>query len=104
MAQFDLYENPNAETHRMMPYLVDIQSDLLDNLSTRVVVPLVVATAVGKPIPHLNPRFDIGGSTVFMSTPELAGISISALVKKIGTLKEHRDEIIAALDFLITGF
>jgi len=104
MAQFDVYENPNAETNQAVPYLLDIQSDLLDNLATRVVVPLVDARVVGKPIQHLNPGFHIDNSRVVMSTAELAGISTGALGKKIGSLKDRRDEIVAALDFLITGF
>jgi toxin CcdB len=104
MAQFDVYENPNHETNQAVPYLLDIQADLLDNLTTRVVAPLVNASVVGKPIPHLNPRFNIESTAVFMSAAELAGIPIRALGKKIGSLKEQRNEIIAALDFLITGF
>jgi toxin CcdB len=41
---------------------------------------------------------------VFMSTAELAGVPISALGERVGSLKEQRSEIIAALDFLFTGF
>jgi toxin CcdB len=40
--QFDVYRNPDASTRSRFPYLLDIQSDLLDSLSTRVVVPLAV--------------------------------------------------------------
>ncbi|BBO84557.1 CcdB family protein [Desulfosarcina ovata] len=104
MAQFDVYENPNAETNQTVPYLLDIQSDLLDNLATRVVVPLVDAGIAGKPILHLTPRFHVENTRVVMSTAELAGISTGALGKKIGSLKDQRDKIIAAVDFLITGF
>ena len=104
MAQFDVYHNPNAATNRTIPYLLDIQVDLLDNLSTRVVVPLVAASAVGKAIRHLNPEFRIGDVAVFMSTAELAGIPIRALGGKVFSLNEKRNEIIAALDFLLTGF
>jgi toxin CcdB len=53
---------------------------------------------------HLNPRFHIAETPVVMSTTELAGIPTGALGKKIGSLKDQRNEIIAALDFLITGF
>jgi toxin CcdB len=104
MAQFDVYENLSEETSNAIPYLIDLQSDLLDNLVTRVVAPLVKATSIGKPILHLNPRFEIEGVTVVMSTVELAGVPKSALGKRVDTLKEQRSEIIAALDFLITGF
>ena len=55
-------------------------------------------------VKHLNPRFKVKNNVVFMSTAELAGVPISALGEKVGSLKELRSEIIAALDFLFTGF
>ena len=39
-----------------------------------------------------------------MSTAELAGVNLHVLGEKVCSLKEQRNEIIAALDFLITGF
>jgi toxin CcdB len=104
MAQFDVYENLSEDTRQTIPYLVDLQSDILDNLATRVVAPLAKATFIGKPILHLNPRFEIEGVVCFMSTAELAGVPKGVLGEKIGSLNEYRSEIIAALDFLITGF
>ncbi len=104
MAQFDVYGNTNAETEDHIPYLLDVQADLLDSLSTRVVVPLISHAALGKPIIHLNPRFDIEDNTVFMSTAELAGVPVRILGLKIMSLKDRRDVILAALDFLLAGF
>ncbi len=104
MAQFDLYSNPNPETSEAIPYLLDVQADLLHNLATRVVVPLYTATASGKAAAHLNPVFSFGQKILVLSTAELAGVAISDLGTHVGTLKEHRQEIIAALDFLFTGF
>lgn len=104
MAQFDVYTNPNPATKRPIPFLLDIQNDLLNNLTTRVVIPLYTASAMGKPAKYLNPQFSIKQTTVIMSTVELAGVSLNSLGDKVGTLKEHRNEIIAAIDFLVTGF
>ncbi|MGA7878209.1 MAG: CcdB family protein, partial [Desulfoferrobacter sp.] len=104
MAQFDVFENPNEETNQAIPYLLDVQADLLDSLSTRVVVPLVAAPTMGKAIKHLNPEFVIKDTAVFMSTAELAGVTVRSMGKKVSSLKEQRHEIIAALDFLFTGF
>jgi len=104
MAQFDVFENPHEETDQAIPYLLDVQADLLDGLSTRVVVPLIAASAMGKAVKYLNPQFTIGNTTVFMSTAELAGIPIRSMGEKIGSLKDQRHEIIAALDFLFSGF
>lgn len=104
MAQFDVYMNTNLETKQTIPYLLNVQNDLLDNLATRVVVPLVAAPAAGKAAKHLNPQFEIQRTPVLMSTAELAGVNLHLLGEKVGSLKEQRNEIIAALDFLITGF
>ena len=38
MAQFDVYHNPNPATRKTIPYLLDVQADLLDAMATRVVV------------------------------------------------------------------
>lgn len=103
MAQFDVYENPNPASRKTTPFLLDVQTDMLDSLATRVVVPLLTSAAMPSPSRHLNPAFSIGKSTVIMSTAEIAGVSIKILGKKVFSLKENRNEIIAALDFLITG-
>ena len=103
MAQFDVYLNPNAATRKAIPFLLDVQTDLLDTLATRVVVPLVLAEEMGLAAKHLNPQFKIKGVAVVMSTAELAGVPNRSLGDKIATLKSKRDEIIAALDLLFTG-
>jgi toxin CcdB len=103
MAQFDVYENPNPSSRKSIPYLLDVQTDLLDTLATRVVVPLVASAAMPTPGRHLNPAFNIGKSVCLMSTAEIAGVSTKVLGKKVCSIKESRNEIVAALDFLITG-
>lgn len=103
MAQFDVYLNPNPDTRKSIPYLLDVQADLLDTLATRVVVPLILAEKMGLAAKHLNPQFKIKGVAVVMSTAELAGIPNRPLGDKVTSLKSKRDEIIAALDLLFTG-
>ena len=44
MAQFNVYRNLNATTKSVTPYLLDVQSNLLSDLVTRVVVPLRLVT------------------------------------------------------------
>jgi len=39
MARFDVYANPGSHA-TTTPYLLDVQSDLLDGLDSRMVVPL----------------------------------------------------------------
>ena len=103
MAQFDVYLNPNSSTRQAIPYLLDVQADLLDSLTTRVVVPLLRAEIMGLSASKFNPKFTINNTVVVMSSAELAGVSIRSLGEKVASLKAQRNEIIAALDLLFTG-
>jgi len=101
MAQFDVYENINERTREKIPFLLDIQNDILKDLSTRVVIPMI------KDIPSariLNPRFTISDIEVILSTSELASIPLNNIGDKVCSLEKSREEIIGAVDFLITGF
>jgi toxin CcdB len=104
MAQFDVHRNPNAATRARIPYLLDVQSDLLDPLATRVVVPLCKPEVLsGKPAERLNPAFEIEGRRLLMLTPELAGVSRKALGERVANLAPERAAIIAAIDLVLTG-
>lgn len=51
MPQFAVYGNINPATRAAVPLLLDVQSDLLAELGTRVVVPLYPASEMLK-TPH----------------------------------------------------
>ena len=101
MAQFDVYENINPNTNEQIPYLLDIQNDILKSLQTRVVVPLVIGM---NPAKIFNPQFSINNEILTMSTAELAGISLDNIGDKVCSLENKRTEIISAIDFMVTGF
>lgn len=103
MAQFDVYRNPNKASAQAVPFLVDVQSDFLSGFSTRVVVPLAPVQSVGKSAQRLHPQFQIDGVNMVMMTELLAAVPKAALGAAVTSLAQHRDEIVAALDFLITG-
>jgi len=103
MAQFDVYLNPNTATNRNIPYLLDVQADLLDVLATRIVIPLHTMASMPKPARHLNPILEINNEKLVLSTAELAGIPAAMLGKPIDNLNAYREDIITALDFLFTG-
>ncbi|WP_305732616.1 CcdB family protein [Trichlorobacter ammonificans] len=48
MAQFDLYRTPNPETSEAIPYLLDVQADLLHNLCTEGGCPALHGNGVGQ--------------------------------------------------------
>jgi toxin CcdB len=105
MTQFSVYRNKNAHTKATFPFLVDVQSDLLEDLQTRVVIPLSKTTALTKkPVSQLTPILQFEGEAYVLLTPQLAGVARRDLGPATGSLAERRDIILAALDFLLTGF
>ncbi|MCC6472801.1 MAG: CcdB family protein [Burkholderiales bacterium] len=104
MPQFDLYRNPNPATRARIPWLLDVQAGLLDFLSTRVVVPLARPEVLkGKLAERLNPVFSIEGRQMVLLAPELASVPRKSLGEPVANLAANRNEIIAALDLVITG-
>ena len=100
--QFDVYENPTP--NKAVPYLLDVQNDLVEVKSTRVVAPLVPLKLFPKPATVLNPVFRIGEESYVMLTQDLASVGRENLGRKIATLGHERQKIISALDFLFVGF
>ena len=99
MTQFSVYRNKNPRTKTTFPFLVDIQSDLLEPLNTRVVVPLTRSAALTKkPVSHLTPEVSFEGdrvkATLRGQTVDLATHPIERVVKAVtyhGLEVEERD-------------
>lgn len=101
MAQFDLFRHPRDKRY---PFLLDLQTDLLRDLATRVVAPLTsVKRLRGKPIGRLNPIVEIEGTPYAVLFQEVAAIPVKAIGVASGNLRGRRAELIAALDLLFTG-
>lgn len=103
MEQFDLYVNPDKDTKRAYPYFVDVQSKLVDELNSRVVIPLARTKSDNEYPKHLCPIIAYEGKEYALLTHQIASITTANLNKPAGSLLEKRDTIIAAIDFLITG-
>jgi len=104
MTQFAAHRNPNPATRSAIPFLLNVQSDLLEDLVTRVVVPLYEPAAIeGGIIERLTPCVEINGAPYIAVTPELAGVPLKLLGAPVADLANHRQDVVAALDFLITG-
>ena len=104
MGQFAVHRNKNPRTKVEVPFLLDVQSNLLDELATRVVIPLTKARALSKkPMSTLTPLVDVEGGSYVLLTPQLAGIAKSDLGPAVANVADQRGPIVAALDMLITG-
>jgi toxin CcdB len=104
MPQFAVFKNRNEATRVRFPLLLDVQSDLLQPLNTRVVVPLSpAATASARAMEALTPKLTVAGKEYVMVTPQVAGISMRELGTLVDTVSSERAKIIGALDLLING-
>ncbi|WP_067986400.1 CcdB family protein [Neptuniibacter pectenicola] len=104
MKQFDVYVNTDKDTNKTYPYFVDIQSGLLNTLNTRVVIPLTPANKPDKSYPdNLCPIIKIKNKNYALLTHQLTSVSANFLKKNECTIISRRDEIIGAIDFLVTG-
>ena len=99
MARYDIYKAKGRKG-----YLLDIQSDLLDALNTRVVVPLMPLNVSPKPADRLNPVFLVGRKEHVMVTQFLSAVPVIILTSPAGNLAEYHSQIIAAIDMLTQGY
>lgn len=104
MAHLDVYPNPNASA-KGFPFLLELQADLLGELPTTVVAPLGLPNVIDQiPVLRLNPTVTVAGERYVVMTQELAAIKRRLLKSPVANLSSQREEILAAIDFLFTGF
>lgn len=104
MSQFCIYENRNPGSKKMYPYLIDVQTSLLSDLETKIVIPLAKKEKFENSIiKNLNPIITIKSVEYLVLTQQMAGIPSIHIGAEICDCLSSRHEILAAIDFLITG-
>lgn len=105
MARFDVYSNPGSHA-KTTPYLLDVQSDLLDGLDSRLVIPLRSLKHFPKVTlsSRLTPVLTIEGDDFLLETPKMGAVPQRILKSPVTSLSLEQDRIIAALDFLFQGY
>ncbi|MDX8399989.1 MAG: CcdB family protein [Gallionellaceae bacterium] len=105
MARFEVFRNSGSFADDV-PYLLDVQSDLLQGLDTRVVVPLRRRDRFpASQIPQrLTPVFEIEGILCLLETPKLAAVPLRLLQQPVQSLDAEQLAITGTLDFLFQGF
>lgn len=103
MAQFDVYRNPNPNGRATVPFVVVLQSDLLDQLPSRWVAPLKLSKSISQRVEGLMPEVEVEGKkfTIFMY--ESGAVPAQSLGNRISSLEVHRFELIRAIDILVSG-
>jgi toxin CcdB len=102
MSQFSVYRNLRASA-RHAPYLLDVQSDIVD-YDLRVVVPLVTPDYFGPRAQRLNPLIEVSGAHYVLSPTEIGSLPRAVLGTAVAEVSGARQDVLDALDFLITGY
>ncbi|MCO6187407.1 CcdB family protein [Rhizobium sp. L1K21] len=84
--------------------VLDLQSGLVDGLSTRVVAPLLPERELPVQMVRLNPKFEIDGETLVMATHLMSAVATSLIGEELANLADKQDKIVSAVDFLFQGF
>ena len=105
MRQFGVYRNLDEATRPLYPLLVNVQSDLIAETGTRVVVPMapVIAGRHPPPISSLVPVLQVDGNPHVLVVPLLAAVDLASMGPLESDLSSERTAIMAALDMLISG-
>ncbi|MFQ3195556.1 MAG: toxin CcdB [Colwellia sp.] len=104
MSQFDVYINPSKKSREAYPYIIDIQNALISDIATRIVIPLGRLTHFrNEKMDGLTPVVEYENEQFVLLTPQISSMSVKLLKNPVGSVESLRDEIIAAIDFAITG-
>ena len=104
MAQFSLYKNEDGSSNAAYPYFIDIQNSLLDDLNSRLVIPLSPHAALSNTdVKRLCPVFHIEEGAFVLLTHQMTSVPRSILKTEVTSLEDFRYEILAAIDMLISG-
>ncbi len=104
MSQYTLYKNENNDSKKTYPYFVNVQSDLLDELNSRMVIPLSPLKTINNTnVKRLCPIIDIDEGSFALLTHQLTSVPKSILKRETTSLEKFRHEILNAIDLLFTG-
>ena len=103
MAQFDVYANPSHSAAQGIPYVVVVQSDLLNALATRMTIPLALLTFADKAPEKLCPSITVNGQQLRALAHYAAPLPTRSLRQVVANVAPQASALIAAMDVVIAG-
>lgn len=97
MARFDVHRVRGV-------YYLDVQTDLLPTMNTRLVVPLVPTADGPRPIRKLHPIITVDGLELMMATHRMVSVPRRSLGPPVATAMPQYDRLVAAIDMIFNGF
>lgn len=103
MAQYDVYANPSSSAATGIPYVVVIQSDLLDALATRLTVPLAVPDLSIRAPTALCPVITVKGKRLHALAHYAAPLPAKVLRRPVVNVAAQANALVSAIDAVLSG-
>ncbi len=103
MAQYDVFTNPSRSAANGIPYVVVIQSDLLDALATRMTMPLAVPDGANKVPTALCPVIMVKGKRLHALAHYAAPLPAKALRRPVDNVTAQASALVSAMDAVMSG-
>lgn len=103
MAQHDVYTNPSNSATTGIPYVVVIQSDLLDALASRLTMPLAVPDATTKVPTALCPVITVNGKRLHALAHFAAPLPAKVLRRPVCNVAAQANALVSAIDAVLSG-
>jgi len=104
MAQYDVYVNPSQSVADGIPFVVVIQSNLLDALATRLTMPLAISDASMKTPISLCPVVLVKGQRLHALAHFAAPLPAKLLRRPVANVSAQGSALVSAMDAVLSGF
>ena len=104
MAQYDVYVNPSKSAADGIPFVVVIQSNLLDALATRLTMPLAISDASMKTPTSLCPVVLFKGQRLHALAHFPAPLPAKLLKRPVANVAAQGSALVSAMDAVLSGF
>ncbi len=103
MSQYDVYANPSSSAATGIPYVVVVQSDLLDALPTRLTMPLALLDVATKVPTALCPVIMVQGRRVHALAHYAAPLPAKLLRRPVDNVTAQASALVSAMDAVLSG-
>jgi toxin CcdB len=103
MAQYDVFTNPSSSAADGIPYVVVIQSRLLDALATRLTMPLAVLDVAIKVPTVLCPVIMVKGKRLHALAHYAAPLPAKVLRRPVDNVAVQASALVSAMDAVLSG-
>jgi len=103
MPQYDVFTNPSRSAAEGIPYVVVIQSDLLNALSTRMTMPLALFDKAAKVPTSLCPVIMVKGKPLHALAHYAAPLPAKVLRRPVDNVAAQASALVSAMDAVLSG-